>query len=140
LSLLKALFRRSILDPHVDLSRRERQIMNVIYSSSQATATQAHELLTDAPTRTAVRTTLGILVRKGWLKYSKEGREFVYSATRSGNSEARKALQSLLSTFFGGSIEEAFASHLANPKTKVSEEELAGLEDLIRKARRRETK
>lgn len=128
------------MDPNVDLSRRERQIMNVIYAAGTATATQVHEALPDAPTRTSVRTTLGILVRKGWLKYTKEGREFVYVATRSGNIEARKALQSLLSTFFGGSIEEAFASYLANPKTKVSDEELAGLEDLIRQARQKETK
>lgn len=126
------------MDPNVDLSRRERQIMNVIYADSQATAVEVHAALPDAPSRTAVRTTLGILVRKGWLKHSKRGREFVYRPVRSGNMEARKAFQSLLNTFFGGSIEEAVASHLANPKSSVSDEELAKLECLIREARKKE--
>lgn len=126
------------MDPNAELSRRERQIMNVIYGDGGATAAEVHAALPDAPSRTAVRTTLGILVRKGWLKHSKRGREFVYRPVRSSNMEARKAFQSLLNTFFSGSIEEAVASHLANPKSAVSDEELANLEGLIREARKKE--
>lgn len=126
------------MDPNAELSRRERQIMNVIYEQGKATAIEVHASLPDAPSPTAVRTTLGILVRKGWLKHSKEGRQFVYRPARSGSREARKAFQSLLTTFFDGSIEEAVAAHLANPRATVSDEELARLEDLIREARRKE--
>jgi hypothetical protein len=54
------------MDPNVELSRRERQIMNVVYGQGQATAIDVHSELPDAPSPTAVRTTLGILVRKGW--------------------------------------------------------------------------
>ena len=91
------------MDPNVELSRRERQIMNVVYGQGQATAIDVHSELPDAPSPTAVRTTLGILVRKGWLKHSKEGRQFVYRPAKSGSREARKAFQSLLSTLFSGS-------------------------------------
>ena len=128
----------ALMDPNVELSRRERQIMNVIYALGQATAIQVHSDLPDAPSPTSVRTTLGILVRKGWLKHSKDGRQYVYRPTKPGGREARRAFQSLLSTFFGGSIEEAVASHLANPRSKVSDEELERLEELIRDARQRE--
>ncbi len=126
------------MDANAELSRRERQIMNVIYADGSASAAEVHSAMPDAPSRTAVRTTLGILVRKGWLKHSKRGREFVYRPVRSGNMEARRAFQSLLNTFFGGSIEEAVASHLANPKSRVSDEELANLEALIHEARKKE--
>jgi predicted transcriptional regulator len=127
------------MDPNVELSRRERQIMNVVYGQGQATAIDVHSELPDAPSPTAVRTTLGILVRKGWLKHSKEGRQFVYRPARSGSREARKAFQSLLSTFFSGSIEVAVAAHLANPRTSVSDEELQRLEELIKDARKKES-
>lgn len=124
------------MDDQGDLSRRERQIMNVIYSLGEATAIQVVENLTDPPSRTAVRTMLGILVEKKLLTYSKRGREYIYSPTRSAKKAGRSAFKHLVDTFFGGSVEEALASHLADPKNKLDSDDLKRLEKIVRAARR----
>jgi BlaI family penicillinase repressor len=125
------------MDDQADLylSRRERQIMGVIYARGQATATEVLTDIPDPPTRTAVRTLLRILEEKGHLKHIKKGREFIFQPTRPRARAARSALRQVLSTFFGGSLEDAVAVHLADPKTQVSQEELNRLARLIEQAR-----
>ena len=119
------------------LSRRERQIMDVIYAAGQATATDVLAGLADAPSRAAIRTFLRILEEKGHLQHHKVGREFVYRPTHPRSAAGRSALQRLLAVFFEGSIEKAVAAHLASPGTKLTQQEISGLTRLIAQARQR---
>jgi BlaI family transcriptional regulator, penicillinase repressor len=121
--------------PRNDLSRRERQIMDVIYARGEASADDVVEGLAEPPTRTAVRTFLGLLEAKGLVKHEKRGRMFVYRPTRPTQQVGKGALRRVLETFFGGSLEEALAAHLTDPAAKMSEEEYERLMALIRQAR-----
>ena len=118
------------------LSRRERQIMEVIYARGEATATDVLASLHDAPTRTAVRTFLRILEDKGHLKHKKRGREFVYHPVRHRETAGQSAFQRVLQTFFGGSIEKAVAAHLADPDAEIPSEELRRLASLVDQAKK----
>ena len=119
-----------------ELSKRERQIMDVIYAAREASAAQVVLALPDPPTQTAVRTLLGILERKGHLTHIKRGRQFIYRPTHPRRQAARSALRRLLTTFFDGSVEHALASYIADPKTRLSDDQLERLGDLIDQARR----
>jgi predicted transcriptional regulator len=125
--------------PHRDeLSRRERQIMDVIYTCGQqdgATADQVVEGLADPPTRTAVRTFLRILEEKGLLRHEKRGRAFVYRPTRAPGQVGKSAFRRVVETFFGGSLEKALAAHLTDPAAKMSPEEYERLLALIEHAK-----
>ena len=118
-----------------DLSRRENQIMEVIYARGEATVTDVLGGLPKAPTRTAVRTMLTILEKKGLLKHRRAGREYVYSPTRKKALAGRSVLSRVLDTFFDGSLEKAVASHLDGGSKAPSDAELAEIERLIREAR-----
>jgi BlaI family transcriptional regulator, penicillinase repressor len=120
------------------LSRRERQIMEVIYAKGEATATEVVEALPDAPTRTSVRTLLRILEEKGHVKHKTRGREFVFVPTRRREQAGQTAFQRLLQTFFDGSLEKAVAAYLAEPGGEISDEELKRLSTLINRAKRKE--
>jgi predicted transcriptional regulator len=120
------------------LSRRERQIMEVIYARGEATATEIVETLPDPPSRTAVRTFLRILENKGHLRHKKQGREFVYSPTKQRGPAGKSALARVLDTFFNGSLEQAVAAHLLDRKTEITPDELERLSGLIRAARKKE--
>ena len=122
---------------HVYLSRRERQIMDVVYACGEASAAVVVERLPDPPTRTAVRTMLRILEEKGHLKHRKQGREFIYQPTRLRQRAGQSALRGVLATFFEGSLEKAVAAHLADPATEPTPEELKRLARLIREAKKR---
>ena len=126
------------MDPTKDLSRRERQIMQVIFARGSATAKQIVAEIPDPPSRTAVRTILTILVEKKLLKHKRDGREFVYSPTGSKTKASRGALDNVLQTFFGGSIENLIASHFADPKSNRDPESLKRIERMIKDARLKE--
>jgi BlaI family transcriptional regulator, penicillinase repressor len=118
-----------------ELSRRERQIMDIVYTLGNASVTQVVEAMSDAPTRTSVRTFLSILEQKGHLKHTKKGREFIYQPTRARKRVGKSTFNRVLNTFFDGSLTAAVAIHLSDPNNKLSKDELIRLEDLIRKAR-----
>lgn len=120
------------------LSRRERQIMEIIYSRGEATATVVLENLADAPTRVSVRTLLRILEEKGHLRHGKKGREFVYYPTQQREHAGKSAFQRVLATFFEGSLERAVASHLSDPEAEISSNELKRLSALIAEAKSKE--
>ena len=126
------------MDPTRELSRRERQIMQVVFARGSATAKEIVESIEDPPSRTAVRTILTILVDKKQLKFKREGREFVYSPARSKEKAGRGALRTVLDTFFSGSLENLIATHFSDPKSKLDKEVLARLEKMIRDAKRKE--
>lgn len=119
------------------LSRRERQIMDIVYARGEATAGDVHEALPDAPSRTAVRTLLRILEEKGHLRHRQEGLAYVYRPSRSRGRAGRSALRRVLETFFEGSLEKAVAAHLGDPTSGLDGAELERLAELIREARRK---
>ena len=121
------------------LSRRERQIMDIIFARSDATVKQIQELLEDPPTLMAVRRMLQILEGKGHLKRHKVSREVVYSPRESRKSAGAIALKHVIDTFFSGAIDEALATHFAR-KEEVSSEQLARLQEMIAKAKQRKAK
>ena len=123
-------------DP-LHLSKRERQIMEIVYRRGEATASEIVAEMADPPSRTAVRTFLRILQDKGHLAHHKLGREFVYRPTRRRQQVARSALRRLLATFFDGSLEDAVAAHLADPTTDMSANDLARLRRLIDEAQQK---
>ena len=120
------------------LSKRERQIMDVIFARGEATVSQVMEGMPDAPMRGALRTLLRILERKGHLCHRKRGREFIYRPTQPRARAGRSALGRVLDVFFGGSLENAVAAHLSDPRraAKIPPEELRRLSDLIEKSMR----
>jgi predicted transcriptional regulator len=125
------------MEEPVQLSRRERQIMDVIYARGEASVADVLEGIPDAPTSGAARTLLHILEAKGHLKHRKRGREVIYAPVRPRAAAARSALTRVLDTFFAGSIEQAVAAHLASKPGHVSEKELKRLAELVRQARQK---
>ncbi|HET6427453.1 MAG TPA: BlaI/MecI/CopY family transcriptional regulator [Phycisphaerae bacterium] len=119
------------------LSRREREIMDIVYARSGASATEVLEDMPDAPSRDTVRTILRILEAKGHLRHTKRGREFVYRPTASKTLAGRSALDRVIRTFFGGSLSEAFALHLVSDREKIPPKELDRLSELIRQAKKK---
>ena len=123
------------MDEEKDLSRRERQIMNVVYAFGEATATEVTRNMPDPPTRTSVRTFLRILEEKGHLSHTKRSREFVYKPTRPRKRAGQSAMNRVIGTFFDGSLAKAVSAHLADPGAKLQADDLKHLEDLVRHAR-----
>ena len=119
------------------LSRRERQIMDVIYARGDATAAEVLAALPDPPSKTAVRTILRILEEKGHLKHKQQGLRYVYQPSRRRGPAGRSALQRVLHTFFDGSLEKAVAAHLGDSAADLSDDELARLAELIHQARKK---
>lgn len=116
------------------LSRRERQIMDVLFEAREASASDVHARLPDPPSYTAVRTMLRILEKKGWVGHREEGRRYIYRPRRSPAREGRSALRRVLKIFYGGSLQQALAAHLSDPHKRPSEEELQRIRELIDEA------
>lgn len=116
------------------LTRRERQIMDLLFARNEATVNQIAEALPDPPTPMAVRRMLHILEEKGHLRRREQGREVVYAPKVSKEKAGRSAFEKVLQTFFGGSLEEALSAHLLSRKQGVTSEERARLVGLIEKA------
>jgi predicted transcriptional regulator len=127
-----------LADPS-QLSKRERQIMDVIYARGEATITQVLAEMPDPPMRGALRTLLRIMEEKGHLTRRPEGREFVYRPTQPRGRAARSALGRVLDVFYNGSLEKAVTAHLSDPgrRKKFNAHELQRLSDLIEQARRK---
>lgn len=121
---------------HMNLSRRERQIMDIIYRMGQATAADVMENLPEAPSYSAVRAMLRLLEEKGYLKHEQDGMRYIYLPTLSREKARQSALRQLVQTFFDGSTEEAVAAMLGMSKNKLSDDELARLSNLIDEARK----
>jgi predicted transcriptional regulator len=122
--------------PHLTLSRRERQIMDVVYRAGRATAAEVHALLPDPPSPTAVRTWIRILEEKGHLRHEKDGPRHVYLPTASWDTVQRSALRHLLGALFDGSPAAVVATLLKVSDTPLSDAERAELRGLIDDARR----
>jgi BlaI family transcriptional regulator, penicillinase repressor len=118
----------------LDLSRRERQIMEAIYAGGPATAAEVLERIPDPPSYSAVRALLRILVEKGQLRHERDGIRYVYHPVQAPEKVRRSAVRHLVETFFEGSASAAMAALLAE-EDELSEEELERLSELIARAR-----
>ena len=119
-------------------SRREREILEILYSQGQATATEVQAALPDPPTYSAVRSILRILEQKGYVRHEEQGKRYVYLPTQPHQTAARSALRQVLQTFFGGSLESAVRTFLSDEATEVDEAELERLAELIEQAKSQE--
>jgi predicted transcriptional regulator len=117
-----------------ELSRRERQIMDAVFALGEATVNQVVEAIPSPPTAMAVRRMMHILEEKGHLRRRKSGREVIYVPRQTKDKAGRRAFERVLTTFFGGSLEEALASHLHSRKDQVSADERERLIALIKQA------
>jgi predicted transcriptional regulator len=117
------------------LSRRERQVMDIILRLGQATAGEVQEGLPDRPSYSAVRATLRLLVRKGHLKHQLDWPRYVYSPTVSRTAARKSALKQMVRTFFGGSHEEAMAALIDLSASKLSSEQIDKLHQMIDQAK-----
>lgn len=120
---------------HRDLSRRERQIMDIVYRLGRATAAEVRRELPEPPSYSAVRAMLRILEEKGHLEHRTDGPRYVYRATVSVEAARRSALRRMLRTFFDNSLEEAVATLLDVRSSNLSEAELDRLAAMIEEAR-----
>jgi BlaI family transcriptional regulator, penicillinase repressor len=117
------------------LSRRERQIMDVLYQKGRATSAEVMESLPDPPSYSAVRALLRILEEKGHIRHEQEGVKYVFVPKLHRDKAKRSALRHLIQTFFDGSHEQAVAELLDVSSSELSDEELTRLEKLIQRAR-----
>jgi BlaI family penicillinase repressor len=121
---------------HHTLSRRERQIMDVLYQKTKATAAEVQEGLPDPPSYSAVRALLRILEDKGHVRHEQDGPRYVFIPRMPRDRARRSAVRHLMETFFEGSPEQAVAALLDVSSSKLSQEELDRLAKLIEDARR----
>jgi predicted transcriptional regulator len=121
--------------PAASLSRRERQIMDVIYRLGSATALQIREQLPDPPHAAAVRTMLRILEAKGELRHRKDGPRHVYVPTTSRTAAQRSAVKHLIRTFFNGSHAAAVAALLEDGEPALSPREREALAGVVQRLR-----
>ena len=120
------------------LSRRERQIMDVLFRRGQATVADVQEDIPNPPSYSAVRAHLRILEEKGHVTHRQDGPRYVYRAALAKDKAKRSALRHLVDTFFNGSAEQAMAALLDDDASKLSEVELDRLTQLIDLARERD--
>ena len=119
-----------------DLSRRERQIMDILHRAGKATAAEVLDNLADAPSYSAVRALLKILETKGHVRHEEEGRAYVYMPIARRTDARQSALSHLLKTFFDNSAEQAVAALLAIKGEKMSDAELNRMSKLIESAKK----
>jgi len=117
------------------LSRRERQIMDIVYRRGHATVTEILDDLADPPSYSSVRGLLRVLVEKGHLQHREDGPRYVYSPTLSRQKARSSALAQVVDTFFDGSALQAASALLGSPQVKLSDDELSELSALIARAR-----
>jgi BlaI family transcriptional regulator, penicillinase repressor len=113
------------------LSKRERQIMDIVFQAGELSAADVHGKLPNAPTYTAVRTMLRVLEEKNLLQHREEGRKYIYSSRKSSAVAGRSAMRRVLDVFFGGSLEDAVAAHLNDPGMHLDASDFARLREVI---------
>ncbi len=116
------------------LSRRERQIMDALYTLGEATVGEVMDRMPDPPSYSAVRATLRVLEEKGHAKHKQDGPRYLYLPTVSHDKAQSTALKHLVGTFFGGSVEQAVMALLSMPETKMSDDQLEKLAEQVRRA------
>jgi predicted transcriptional regulator len=121
---------------HATLTRRERQIMDILYRLGRASATEVMRELPGEPSYSTVRTQLRVLEEKGHARHEEQGLRYIYVPAVPRHAARKSALRHLVDTFFEGSAEKAVAALLGGDRMRLSEEELERLASLIDKARK----
>lgn len=122
--------------PKPPLTRREREIMDILHRLRRATAHEVQDNLADPPSYSAVRTHLRLLEERGHVRHVEEGQRYVYSPVAAPGEARRSALSQVVRTFFGGSVEQAVAALVDSSKPRLSQEELDRIAELIDRARK----
>lgn len=120
----------------VRFSRREREIMDALYCLGKASAAEIREQMPDPPSYTAIRTLLSILEKKGHVRHESDGTRYIFAPRIAREQMGRRALDSLLRTFFDGSVEQAVAAMLTRRDANIPKDDLDRLARLIQKARK----
>jgi BlaI family transcriptional regulator, penicillinase repressor len=123
-------------DTHRNLSRRERQIMDILYQHGRASASEIHEALPDRPSYSAVRAKLRVLEEKGHVRHEEQALRYVYLPTLARDTARRSALRHVVSTFFEGSVEETVAALLDLSAANLSKQDLDRISNLIEVAKK----
>ena len=121
---------------HHGLTKRERQIMDVLYRHGRATAGDIMNAIAGAPSYSTVRTQLRVLETKGHVRHEEQGLRYVYMPTVPRHSARKSALRHLVQTFFDGSHANVVAALLGGEAARLSDEELERIEELVRNARK----
>src|SRR6266850_6013210 len=121
---------------HSSLTRRERQIMDILYRRGRAAAGEVMEDLPDEPSYSTVRAQLRVLEDKGHVRHEEQGLRYVYIPTVPRHEVRQSALKHLVDTFFEGSTQKVVAALLGAEGTRVSQEELERIAELVEKARK----
>jgi predicted transcriptional regulator len=117
-------------------SRREREIMDALYSLEKASAAEIREQMPDPPTYTAIRTHLSILEKKGHVRLESDGTRYIYEPLIAREQMGRRAIDSLLQTFFDNSVERAATALLTRQDANIPDADLDRLARLIDKAKK----
>jgi BlaI family penicillinase repressor len=125
-----------MLESQQGLSRRERQIMDILYQRGKSSASEVREGMTDAPSYSAVRAMLRVLEEKGHVRHQEEGLKYVYAPTVARDKAKRSAVKHLIDTFFQDSPEQVVAALLDVSSTRLTREELDRMTEMIEKAKR----
>jgi predicted transcriptional regulator len=125
---------------HTVLTRRERQIMDILFRRGKATAAEVMEELPGEPSYSTVRTQLRVLEEKGHARHEDDGVRFVYMPAVARHTARKSALRHVVDTFFEGSPEKAVAALLGGEGAKLTDEQLDRIADLIAKTRKEGTK
>lgn len=125
---------------HTGLSRRERQIMDILFRRGRASAAEVMADLADDTTYSTVRTQLRVLEQKNHIRHEQEGLKFVYTPMVKRHAARKSALRHVVQTFFDGSPEKAVAALLGGEAAKLSEEELDRIADLIARAKKEDAR
>src|SRR5881227_2092367 len=121
---------------HTTLTRRERQIMDVLYRRNRATAAEVMAELPGDPNYSTVRTQLRVLEDKGHVRHEEEGLRYVYMPAVPRHAARKSALRHLVDTFFDGSAEKIVAAVLGGESARLTDEELTRIAELVAKARK----
>jgi predicted transcriptional regulator len=121
---------------HTSLTRRERQIMDVLYRRGRATAAEVMKELPGEPNYSTVRTQLRVLEDKAHVRHEEEGGRYVYAPAVPRHAARKSALKHLVETFFDGSAEQVVAAVLGGEASRLSDEDLERISGLIEKARK----
>lgn len=123
-------------DGHRNLSRRERQIMDILYQKGRATASEILDAIPDPPSYSAVRAKLRVLEEKGHIRHEEEALRYVYLPVVARDSARKSALRHMVSTFFAGSVQETVAALLDLSPSNLSPQDLDRISKLVEQAKK----
>ena len=117
-----------------EFSKREREILDILFEADEATALQIRRGMSDPPTDATVRTILRILEQKGAVTHRRDGKRFVYRPRKRKSTAGKSAMRRVLDVFYGGSLKSALAAYLTDPRTRLDQETIASLREMIDQA------